>query len=391
MYQVRIFNQVKRLSVDHEVDCMFLYTKPNQVPENIRILGPYCKNLIPHKTFSQGLLFRALKKFVLKRIFTWLVYPLDFFSLSNQWTAKSIAKRIKKDNYDIVIAHYWQASGFLKYLPADVLKCIDTHYLVEENLDLFHQGRYDHFKNMFTGKLLEKELILQNSCFNIAGLLIVNSRKQKEILDKQGTYKSICIPNGQDLEHWVTYPVDKGNNEKNILFYGALANQFNQKAIKRILDFIWPGILAEHPDARLVIMGSSPPDWLINFSKTDTSIKVTGFVEDVREVFSRSIFALIPLESGSGFRGRAVELMASGVPVIGTRNALQSIHIEHEVNGIFAETDEEIIQWANNLIENKKLRDQLSGAGRVTVKNSFSLDATFGCLSRHFQKNMIHE
>jgi glycosyltransferase involved in cell wall biosynthesis len=138
-------------------------------------------------------------------------------------------------------------------------------------------------------------------------------------------------------------------------------------------------------------MGSSPPEWLKELAEKDSAIEITGFVEDVRPVFARCFACVIPLESGSGFRGRTVELLASGVPVIGTTNALQSVQIEHGVNGFIADTDEEIIHWVVQLIEDKELRKRISNAGRTFAGNNYTLEATFGLLSNYFQKGAVIE
>jgi len=387
MHQVRIFNQIKSLSADHDVHCMFLYTKEIQKNESIKSLSLHCNKIIPYRTFTQSLAFRILKKLLLKRVFSHLAYPLDYFESSNIITARLIANRISQENYDIVISHYWQASGVLKYLPEKLLKCIDTHYLVEENLDLYRKGYYKHINKANLGYLLNKELQLQNICFTNAGLLIVNSKLQKEILDTAGVYQSICIPNGQDLIDYLDYSPNDTLQDNNLLFYGALSNQFNQKALKRMLNAIFPQIRKVHHDIRLIIMGSGAPEWLIKLAGEEKAIEVTGFVEDVRPVFQRSLMAIIPLESGSGFRGRVIELLASGVPVIGTTNALNSVGLDHGINGLITDSDEEIVSYALQLIGNANMRHKLSMEGKEFVRRNYSLEATFGRLSQFFTEN----
>ena len=207
MNQVRILNQIKSLAKNHIVDCMFLYTKNNHKIESVNGLAAFCRKVLPFRTFSQSFGFRLAKKLFINKIYDYLALPLDYLTLSNNITAKSIARKVRKGDYDIIIVHYWQASAFLKYLPHNVLKCIDTHYLVEENLDLYHKGMYQHIDNGRLEKLLKKELYIQNACFDLANLLIVNSHSQENILVKKGSSNTICIPNGQDLEQYLEYHV----------------------------------------------------------------------------------------------------------------------------------------------------------------------------------------
>jgi glycosyltransferase involved in cell wall biosynthesis len=390
MNQVRIYNQIVRLSKDHEVDCMFLYSKEHTKRLTQTNLNPYCNRIMPVKTFSQGIFWRIGKRIVLNWLFDRISYPLDYFSASNEFTSKTISRKVSAIPYDIVISHYWQASGFLKYLPPGIFRCIDTHYLVEENLALYRKGMYRHIENDRLGKLLERELYIQNNCFDYADLLIVNSQIQKNILGNNVSRNVICIPNGQELEPYLKYQRNDDRNDKYLLFYGALSNQFNQKGLRRLIEKILPGVKIKCPDIKLIVMGSSPPEWLINMAKMNPDIEVTGFVEDVRPVFARCFVSVIPLESGSGFRGRSVELLASGVPIIGTTNALQSVQINHGINGFVADTDDDIIHYVVRLAEDKELRKRISVAGREFVRTHYSLAATFGVLSNYLQKRKIN-
>jgi glycosyltransferase involved in cell wall biosynthesis len=69
---------------------------------------------------------------------------------------------------------------------------------------------------------------------------------------------------------------------------------------------------------------------------------------------------------------------------VGTTNALQSVQISHGVNGIIADTDEELVQWAFKFLEDKEFRQRISLAGKAFAKANYSLEATFGMLSKYF-------
>jgi len=148
-------------------------------------------------------------------------------------------------------------------------------------------------------------------------------------------------------------------------------------ALKRILDKIYPGILKLHPRVKLIILGSNPPLELLNKYNYPDMV-VTGFVKDIKPIIGKCTVMLLPLETGAGFRGRLVEVMALGVPVIGTHNGIQSIGIQDGVQGYFAESDEEIIQKAIMVINNPELRQKLSEQCRKLVQERYTLEATFG-------------
>lgn len=384
MHQVRIINQISSLAESYNVTFGFLYNKSSSVEltkEGLKQLGI---DIMPIRTFTQSLLFRVLAKYLLKRVFSKLALPYDHFVYSNAWSSKSIVKSIGVGNYCAVISHYWEASGFLRYLDGHILKCIDTHYLVEENLELLKGGQYSHLNTGHLGRLLKREHILQWRYFNVADVLIVNSQRQSEILDDLKSHiPNICIPNGQNLDKYIELPILENPQNWNLLFYGSLSNQFNGKALKRLLDVIYPLVYSENSNIGLIVMGSSPPEWLLKRVEGDCRITVTGFVENPAVVFQTCFCCVIPLDSGSGFRGRTIELMASGVPVVGTHNALDSVGIENGVNGIVDDDDRAIANAILRLAREDAFRLNLAHNARSFVNSKFSLAETHGKLSKY--------
>jgi len=386
MHQVRILNQIKSLANDHIVDFCFLYTKKSQIKSNKLGLSEYCRMVIPIKTITQSLIYRIFSRFFLKKILQWLAFPHDYFTLSNLFTSKIIAGKINSRKYDLIISHYWQASGFLRFVNGSCLKVIDTHYMVEENISLFNNGHYNHINDKRLGKLLQRELKLQKKYFEISDLLVVNSDAQISILKQKGySTEAICIPNGQQLDDFLSLKIPAKHHELNLLFYGSLQNQFNQKALIRLLDKIYPCIIQSNPSIKLIILGANPPEWLYRQTKNNPKIMITGFMADVREVFKKCFACILPLESASGFRGRVVEILASGVPIIGTENALKSVNISHGINGIIAESDEELCSWVLKISSDNALRIRIAKEGRNHAIQNYTLEATHNKLNLYLK------
>lgn len=389
MHQVRILNQIKGLSKMHLVTFMVSYNSSDVLSMHQDALKPYCERIVGIRSVSQRFLFRLLRRIIIIPILRIFSYPLDYFNLSNVFISWQINKALKKIPFDFVISHYWYASGFLKRFKLNALRIVDTHYVVQENVELANAGFYNHLGVFRVTKELKTELRLQNQIFSNTDYLIVNSRKQKDLLIEEGIYPDpniLYVPNGQDLSQYLRIPLQPRISSLNLLFYGALSNQFNLKALHRFYYRLYPLLIALLPQLNVMIVGANPPEWIKTVAESNPNFKVTGFVDDVTTVFGACFACVIPLDSGSGFRGRVVELLASGIPIVGTSNALQSIDITHNVNGFIHDTDSEIVDAIFRLATDNELRFRISSEGRNLAQMNYSIDSTFGVLSNFLNK-----
>jgi glycosyltransferase involved in cell wall biosynthesis len=95
---------------------------------------------------------------------------------------------------------------------------------------------------------------------------------------------------------------------------------------------------------------------------------------------------VLPMNLGVGFRGRAVEVMSLGVPVIGNHNALDCIGITNCVNGFISDDYGEIAGYALKLSNDSEYRLRVSKNTLDFIRNNFSIGSTYGKLSEIFNK-----
>jgi glycosyltransferase involved in cell wall biosynthesis len=332
------------------------------------------------KLLSGSRWYRGLCK--LKRLAIYYCSELtkEEIAINTRGLNKQVRSILAAKDYDAVIIHYWYWGYLFKSIGAKALKIIDTHYVVEENLELFQQGHYQAANRNRLHKELLYSLLKQQEYFDLSDLIVVNSRKQADLISSQNQREKIVVAeNGQDLREYLSYNSEV--DQHSVLFYGALSSQFNRLALQRILKTIYPGILSKDPLARLVIVGSNPPRELIG-QYSYPNMEVTGFVDDIKPHLARCAVMLLPLETGSGFRGRAIEVLALGVPIVGTENGLQSVGISHGIQGFITQSDEETISYALQLMTAADLRQQVSVNAREFVAKNYSLEATFGKLDQ---------
>jgi GT2 family glycosyltransferase/ubiquinone/menaquinone biosynthesis C-methylase UbiE/glycosyltransferase involved in cell wall biosynthesis/peptidoglycan hydrolase CwlO-like protein len=111
----------------------------------------------------------------------------------------------------------------------------------------------------------------------------------------------------------------------NLLFVGGFSHPPNIDGVLWFVREVWPDVRRGLPGVIFNIAGSNPPPELRALATDD--VKVLGFVSDGRlgELYRTSRLAVIPLRYGGGVKGKTVEAMAHGVPVVCTEYGVEGM------------------------------------------------------------------
>ncbi len=118
----------------------------------------------------------------------------------------------------------------------------------------------------------------------------------------------------------------EARDELHLLFVGGFAHGPNVDAAAWFCDAVMPLLREASPvPVRLSIAGSNPPSEVLALRRKD--IEVLGFVSDERlsELYAEADLAVAPLRFGAGVKGKVIEAMARGVPVVTTAFGAQGI------------------------------------------------------------------
>jgi glycosyltransferase involved in cell wall biosynthesis len=156
-------------------------------------------------------------------------------------------------------------------------------------------------------------------------------------------------------------------------FIGSLDFRPNQKAVRWIIDELWPRVLARMPTARLSIGGSSPPRWLRE-RRWEESIDFHSDIDDA-EQFLRPMSAVIaPLFAGGGMRIKVLEAMAMGRAVVATTIGAGGIEVEHGRNIVIADDAPSFADGVVRLLVEPETAARIGRAARATVAARYDSD-----------------
>ncbi|HZQ07511.1 MAG TPA: glycosyltransferase family 4 protein, partial [Anaerolineae bacterium] len=147
-------------------------------------------------------------------------------------------------------------------------------------------------------------------------------------------------------------------------------------------------LLRDRLHAPITIIGSEPPHWLKELS--DPKILVTGYVRDLAAYLNRCRLTIAPLRYGAGVKGKVLESMSYGVPVVATSIAAEGIPAQDGCALLIADDPLRFADAVMELYMNQTLWNELSINGLVLIENYFSASVARAALVRLFQELVHH-
>lgn len=211
--------------------------------------------------------------------------------------------------------------------------------------------------------------------------VIVNKRDGESLKRLCPDLNMILIPNGVDTEYFIP----RGGQEKpaTLTFIGDMSYPPNVDAIQYFYRDIYGKLKSKLNEINLYIVGRNPTREIRALS-CDSTVTVTGYVEDVRPYISSASVIIAPFISGTGIKNKILEAMASGKPVISTSIGVDGIEAVSGKDVIIADEAEVFINSVINLLSDSNLRKIIGENGRRFVEANYSwaemakrLDQTF--------------
>ncbi len=134
---------------------------------------------------------------------------------------------------------------------------------------------------------------------------------------------------------------------------------------------VYPAVKKEYPDVTLDIVGPDPASEIIALGKKDESIKVTGWVEDVRPYLAAAEAFIVPLRAPGGTRVKIYEAMCLKTPVVSTTYGAEGLSLLPNINLLIADTAKDFASSIIELFGNKEKRDSLVDNGWRMVNEKY--------------------
>lgn len=242
------------------------------------------------------------------------------------------------EKYDVIFFEFSHSASILKKLNKKFKKTIVSIHDIYSN----YQSS-EIFKKLLFSRSNKYELNL----FTEFSEIWVQSKNDLNFLSKYARIEKVILMEPFFNKYTTNYKRQRvygKHTKKNLLFWGAMNRPENYKSI---LSF-WKNnsnFLIEN-NFFIFVVGSSPPEEMVK--EKNKNFIVTGFVNNPAPYFRKSHLGIAPLLSGAGIKVKVLEMLHTGLDVIGTPVACDSIDSDKLINC-------EIINFKKELIDYFKL------------------------------------
>jgi glycosyltransferase involved in cell wall biosynthesis len=201
--------------------------------------------------------------------------------------------------------------------------------------------------------------------------VVTVSVDDREMTKKEyGVERVADVATGVDTDYFRPQGLEK-REPFNLVFTGSMDWLPNEDAIRYFTEQIMPRVKADVPEATLTVVGRNPYPSLLELSRRDSSIVVTGRVEDVRPYMERASAYVVPLRIGGGTRLKIYEAMAMEKPIISTTIGAEGLPVSNERELLLADTPEAFAREVVRVLRDESFARELGMRAANVVREQF--------------------
>jgi sugar transferase (PEP-CTERM/EpsH1 system associated) len=364
--KIRTYNMLKEMKREHHVTYLTLDDGTATADERAKATE-YCHELIciperRREKFTPGFYFELLLNLVSPR-------PYAIKKYESAAMLRKIVELERKNAFDLLVCDFLAPAGnvprtlnmpvvlFQHNVEAMIWK---RHYEVQTNR-VKKAYLYGQWQKM---RRFEKEM-----CRRFDSVIAVSADDRDQMKREYGAEAVFDVPTGVDVEFF--RPSGAVQAEKHgIVFTGSMDWLPNEDAIRYFMREIMPLIKNKVPDATLTVVGRNPPPALVDLSKEDPSLVITGRVDDVRPYIENAAVYIVPLRIGGGTRLKIFEAMAMEKPVVSTTVGAEGLPLTHGVELLLADAPETFADAVVKLFGDSQYATELGQRAAAVVREN---------------------
>ena len=372
--KIRTYNMLKELRRNHRITYLTLDDGSAGAAERESALE-YCHELVcvpqpAREKFTAG--FYA-------ELFFNLVSPLPYAIKKYQSAQmrRELSQRVTAGDIDLIVC------DFLAPAANVPLRLACPTVLFQHNVEAMIWRRHYEVQTNLVKKAylfaqwLKMRAFERRMCRQFDSVVAVSTEDREQMQNDYGVTTVFAVPTGVDTNFFRP----RGNeqpNAHNIVFTGSMDWLPNEDAISYFTEQVMPRIKQEIPAATLTVVGRNPYPSLLELAQRDSSIVVTGRVDDVRPYMERAAAYVVPLRIGGGTRLKIYEAMAMEKAIVSTTIGAEGLPVQNGVELLLADTPASLAAALVKVLQDKQLAQGLGRRAAATVREKFGWERVAG-------------
>lgn len=281
----------------------------------------------------------------------------------------SVRELLAHERFDLALLAFWEpASRLLPLLRGTsprsrvIVDTVDIHFLRE--------ARRSFASGVALDDSFGRRLVGELNTYREADAVLTVSAAERELLTRlMGGERIHELPLAKPVVRSLV-PFDERSG---MFFAGNFRHVPNGEAVEflchEVLPLVDPELLAENP---LTVVGSRLDEKVRAHARGVSSVRMVGWVPSVRPYLEQARICLAPLLHGAGVKGKIVEALLAGTPVITTPVGAEGIELRSGENAIIASSPPELAKSISRLLTDRAQWERLADAGHDLAYASYS-------------------
>jgi glycosyltransferase involved in cell wall biosynthesis len=262
-------------------------------------------------------------------------------------------------SFDLALISYWEPAS--KLIPLVRRLSPGTRVLLNvHDLNLLRDARRSYARRLALDAAYGGAAARELNTYDQADALMAVSDKERDLLTDFLGRRAFTVPLVEDVPR-SPHPVD---GRRGMVFVGNFRHLPNREAVEHlcrdVLPLLDPRLLERHP---LTVLGNWLDQIRLDVDPASPGINLVGWVPSVRPYLERARLAVVPLRYGAGVKGKVIQAMMAGTPVVTTPIGAEGLDLVQGEHALIGSDAADLAAGITRLLTDDELWERLARKG----------------------------
>ena len=259
-----------------------------------------------------------------------------------------------------------------------------------EDLHFLRNSRKSAIKNNQVPEEYSEDALRELAAISRSDISLIISSVEMELLEKKYQVPSHLLMYLPIFSQGILPSLPSFEDRKDAIFIGNFLHEPNVDAVRYLKNEIWPRIIRENKEVTLNIYGAYPTKEILDYHNVRDRFIVHGRCEDAQLSTKSARLSIAPLRFGAGIKGKILEAMECGTPLITTPIGAEGISTSDNWPGCIATTPEALANDFLRLYTNSSEWNSKQKLGVKILESQFKKEDYSSVFEQTIQQTLTH-